>query len=99
MEGKLLTKDMLMPFGTTLSILVDGEKAKCVMGPFGTWSDRINIVFENEHSEFGKQFSTKHFEFLEPGILGWGHDGKTMAIVVLNEENPFDDNAASSSMD
>ena len=46
MEEKLLTEEMLKPYGTTLSIMIDGENAKCVMGPFGTWNDRGIITFE-----------------------------------------------------
>ena len=98
MEEKLLTENMLTPHGTTLSVIVDGQKAKCVMGAFGTWSDRIKITFENEHAEFGKEFSTKHFEFLEPGVLGWGYEGRSMKIVVQDEENSFNENAASHAM-
>ena len=94
MEEKLLTENMLHPHGTTLTVLVDGLKAKCVMGTFGTWSDRFNLTFESEHPSLGKEFSTKHFEFLEPGILGWGHGGEKLSIVVLDEENPFNENAA-----
>ena len=61
------------------------------MGAFGTWSDRIVITFENEHPEYGKEFSTKHFKFLDPGVLGWGHDGKVINIKVLDEENSFNE--------
>ena len=99
METNLLTEEMLVPHGTTLSILADGEKAKCVMGSFGTWSDRIVIKFENEHPEYGKEFSTKHFEFLEPGVIGWGHDGKKINIKVLDEENSFNEFADQHAMD
>ncbi len=93
MKEKLLTEKMLNPHGKTLSVLVDGIKAKCVIGPFGTWSDRFNLTFDTDHPELGKEFSTKHFEFLEPGILGWGHQGDKLKIVVLDEENPFNSNA------
>jgi len=95
MEMKLLTEDMLQPHGTTLSVLVDGIKAKCVLGSFGTFSDRINITFETDHAEFGKTFKTKHFRFMEPGIVQWGHDFDQFEILVLDEENPFDENASS----
>ena len=48
-EQKLLTEQMLMPHGTTLNVIADGIKAKCVLGSFGTWSDRIRITFETDH--------------------------------------------------
>ena len=99
MEDKLLTEDMLTPHGTTLSVLVDGEKAKCVMGTFGTWSERFNLSFEEEHPELGKEFSTKYFEFLEPGVIGWGHEGKSLKIVVLDEENSINEYADSHPLD
>ena len=98
LKEKLLTENMLNPHGTTLTVLVDGLKAKCVMGAFGTWSDRFNLTFESEHPSLGKEFSTKYFEFLEPGFLGWGHEGEKLRIVVLDEENLFNENAASHAM-
>ena len=99
MEGKPLTPDLLEPPGTTLSVLVDGYRAKCCMGPMGTYSVRIGFIFEEEHPEYGKQWMTKHFEFLKPGTLGWGFDGKTMEIIVLDEQHPFDKNAAAHAFD
>ena len=99
MEGKPLTPDLLEPFGTTLSVLVDGYKAKCCMGPMGTFSVRIRFVFEKEHPEYGKEWMTKYFEFLKPGTLGWGFDGKTMQIMVLDEQHPFDQEAAAHGFD
>ena len=35
-EEKLLTEQMLMPQGTTLNVIADGIKAKCVLGSFAT---------------------------------------------------------------
>ena len=99
MEDKLLTEDMFIPHGTTISVLVDGNKAKCVMGTFGTWSERFNLSFEEEHPELGKEFSTKYFEFLEPGVIGWGHEGESLKIVVLDEDDSFDENADSHPLD
>ena len=94
MEGKPLTPDMLEPPGTTLTVLVDGIQAKCVIGPFGTYSTRICFFFEEEHPEHGKEFLTKYFDFIKPGVLGWGFDGKKMEATVLDEKNPFDKKAA-----
>ena len=91
MEEKLLCEKMLKPYGTALSVLIDGLNAKCVMGPFGTWSDRIVITFEKDHPEYGKELSTKHFEFLEPGVISIGNEAKKINIRVLDEENSFND--------
>ena len=55
----------------------------------------INLFFfEEKHPEYGEEFVTKHFGFIKPGILGWGFDGKTMEVTVLDEKNPFDKKAA-----
>ena len=37
---------------------------------------------------------TKYFDFIEPGKLAWGFDGKSMEIMVLDEKNEFDKDAA-----
>ena len=93
MEETLLTEKMFEPHGTTLTVLVNEIEAKCVIGTFGTYSTRIMLSFETKHPELGKEFTTKYFRFLEPGILGWGHDGKTMKIIVLDRKNPFNKGA------
>ena len=94
-EEKLLTEQMLMPQGTTLNVLADGIKAKCVLGSFGTWSDRIRITFETDHPKFKEEFSTKDFDFKEPGIIEWGRENNTMKITVADDDTSFDEAAAS----
>ena len=94
MSEKLLTENMLQPFGTTLSVAVDGFKGKCTMGSFGAYSTRISFSFESEHPELRKEFITKHFHFEEPGVVSWGHDGKSIKVTVFDEENPFNKDAA-----
>ena len=94
MEGKPLTPDMLEPPGTTLTVIADGIRAKCVIGPFGAYSERIVFFFDEEHPEFGKEFGTKHFAFTKPGIVGWGYDKRFFEVTVLDEKNPFDKKAA-----
>ena len=94
MKGKPLTPDMLEPPGTTLTVLVDGIRAKCVIGPFSSYSIRVGFFFEEKHPEYGEEFVTKHFGFVKPGVVGWGYDGKTMKVSVLDEKNPFDKRAA-----
>tara|TARA_B100000405_G_scaffold293554_1_gene245929 strand:- start:819 stop:1190 length:372 start_codon:yes stop_codon:yes gene_type:complete len=63
------------------SVLVDGIRGEAAVGCFGTWSTRISIVLEEEHPELGKEFMTKYFQFTEPGIVHWGHDGQSFRIV------------------
>ena len=89
-----LTPEMLHPPGTTLTVIVDGLRAKCVIGPFGTYSERIAFFFEKEHPEFGEEFVTKHFGFIKPGIVGWGFEDRFFQVSVLDEKNPFDKGAA-----
>ena len=94
MKGEPLTPEMLEPPGTTLTVLVDGKRAKCVIGPLGGYSERIRFIFDEKHPEYGKKWMTKYFDFIEPGKLAWGFDGKSMEIMVLDEKNEFDKDAA-----
>ena len=82
MEEKLLTEEMLTPHGTVVDILADGKSATCEIGFFGTWSERIKIAFIEDHPEFGDLFSTKDFEFIEPGLIRWGREDKKMKVVL-----------------
>ena len=45
-------------------------------------STKIAIDFEKENSEWPEGFTTKYFFFKddEPGVLHWGHDGRSMRI-------------------
>ena len=63
------------------SVLVDGIRGEAAVGCFGTWSTRISIVLEEEHPELGKEFTTKYFQFTEPGVVHWGHHGQSFRIV------------------
>ena len=99
MKEKLLTLEMLNPPGTTRNVIVDGIKAKCVLGPFGTWSERICLNFEEKHPIHDMEFMTKYFEILEPGILKWGSENQQMEIEIIDEEISFDKNAAAHSLD
>ena len=55
--------------------LVDGIPARTGIDPFGTYSERIRILFDHEHDELGREFQTKRFMIRneEPGnmSLGW----------------------------
>jgi hypothetical protein len=67
------------------SVLVDGIRGEAAIGCFGTWSTRISIVLEEEHPELGKEFMTKYFKFIEPGVVHWGHHGQSFRIVKAQE--------------
>ena len=85
MKEKLLTESMLYPHGTTLTVLVDGIKAKCVMGTFGTWSDRFNLTFETEHPELGKEVLsrvTKDLADMGKAESQPSLEGRTMSMVL-----------------
>ena len=58
------------------SVLVDGIKGTAAVGSLGGYSTRLQILLEEEHPDFGKEFQTKYFMFKEPGLCLWGHDGK-----------------------
>ena len=62
-------------------VIVDGIRGEAAIGCFGTWSTRISIVLEEEHPELGKEFMTKYFQFTEPGVVHWGHNGQSFRIV------------------
>ena len=61
-------------------VLVDGVSARAFVGYGGRWSEGICIEFVDEHPTMGKDWGTKHFHFVEPGKVAWGHGGKTFTI-------------------
>ncbi len=65
-----------------VDVLVDGQLAKAGVGSFGGYSTRIVLLFDPPHPEWGNEFATKYFFFDEktPGVLNWGHYGKTFQI-------------------
>ena len=86
-KQKLLTEEMIptAPLNEdvfdTLNINIDGYNAQCFIAErFG--SNKIVILFEKEHPEYGDSFTTKHFQFKEPGKMNWGHEGKFMHITI-----------------
>ena len=66
-------------------VLVDGQPAKAGVGSFGAYSTRIVLAFNPPHPEWGDEFATKHFIFdeKEPGVVNWGHDGKSFHIEMI----------------
>ena len=54
-----------------LKVLVDGYKAECfIVERWG--SNKIVIIFNNSHFNFGEFFTTKYFKFEKPGEMMWG---------------------------
>lgn len=68
-------------------VLVDGTPAKAGVGSFGMYSTRIVLLFDPPHPEWGNEFATKHFIIDEgnPGVLKWGHEGKSFNIEKIVE--------------
>ena len=46
------------------------------------FSDKVVLQFAEPHSEFGPEFATKYYEISEPGVLSWGHDGRTFSVTI-----------------
>jgi len=71
----------------TLSVLVDGEKAKIFISQRDhvafNGDDKIVIVWDKPNKIHGKDFTTKYFIMNEPGILRWGHEKDFFTIVHL----------------
>ena len=63
-----------------LKIRIDGYNAQCFIAE-RLGSDKIVILFEKEHPEYGDFFTTKYFQFKKPGEMIWGHEQKIMKIV------------------
>ena len=65
-----------------LKSYVDNQPAliAVIIRDFG--SDKIAIEFEKENPEWPEGFTAKYFFFKddEPGVLHWGHDGRSMKI-------------------
>ena len=64
-----------------LAVLVDGVPAEMFVADTG-FSDKVVLQFAEPHSEFGPEFATKYYEISEPGVLSWGHDGRTFLVTI-----------------
>jgi hypothetical protein len=64
-----------------LRVLIDGAPGECLMLSGGWSSDKVLLVFDEPHPEFGPEFATKYFLFPEPGVLSWGHEGRSFRVV------------------
>lgn len=74
-----------IPIGeeNSIQIMADGFQAKCFMRgvPEDAWiSDKIVIVFDENHPEYGEFFMTKNFRFDGPGILRYGYEDKMIKV-------------------
>jgi len=69
-------------------VLIDGKPGLAGIGSLGAFSERILLVFDEPHPEFGEEFMTKYFKInpQEPGLLHWGHEKRTFNIEILIEE-------------
>jgi len=61
-------------------VLVDGIRGLAAVGSLGGYSTRIAVELEEEHPDLGREFATKYFMINEPGVVEWGHDGKSFSI-------------------
>ena len=66
--------------GSGLKVLADGVPGHIFVGGRDFASDKVVIDFQPPHPEHGPQFATKYFEFITPGWLDWGHDGRRISI-------------------
>lgn len=61
-------------------VLVDGILGVASIGSHGAYSDRIYVALQEEHPDLGREFGTKHFRIDEPGVVEWGHEGKSFSV-------------------
>ena len=69
-------------------VLVDGVPAKAGIGFFGTWSERIVLIFEEDHPKYGTEWGTKYYMFDQenPGKVNWGHYGESFRIEIIETD-------------
>lgn len=66
-------------------VVIDGILGTAAVGSLGGYSTRIAITLETPHPDLGTEFGTKSFQFLQPGVVMWGHDGKQFTIQKIVE--------------
>ena len=64
-----------------LAVLVDGVPAEMFVADTG-FSDKVVLQFAEPHGEFGPEFASKYYEISEPGVMSWGHDGRTFSVTI-----------------
>ena len=67
-------------------VLVDGIRGTACVGSLGGYSTRIALELEEEHPDLGREFATKYFMINSPGVVEWGHDGKSFTIEKIIED-------------
>ena len=67
----------------TIGIIVDKYPARCFLLDRGWNSTKIVILFDESHPMWEKVFTTKYFDFVEPGKMRWGHNGEVMKILQI----------------
>ena len=67
-----------------IRIVVDEQTARCFLLDRGWNSTKIVILFDKPHPVWNEFFTTKHFDFIEPGKMKWGHDNEIMSISKMN---------------
>ena len=67
-------------------VLVDGIRGIAAVGCLGGYSTRIAVELEEEHPDLGRMFATKYFLLDTPGLVQWGHDGKSFTIEKIIEQ-------------
>ena len=65
------------------TVLLDGIEGTAAVGAMGGYSTRLVFQLETPHPDFGVDFGTKHFLFLGPGLVEWGHDGKQFTMLKI----------------
>jgi hypothetical protein len=78
--------EVRQPTSEPYPVLVDGIRGVASVGSHGGYSTRIVILLEEEHPDLGKEFATKYFMIDTPGVVKWGHDGKSFTIDKIIEE-------------
>ena len=68
-----------------IRVIADGHPGACFLQDRGWNSTRIVIVFDQLRPVYGESFVTKHFLFVIPGKMYWGHEGSCMKISTILE--------------
>lgn len=81
-----MIRDQIIDGPVGAEVLVDGHPARCYLSSPAWRSEGIIIEFDPPHPKFGEQFGTGYYRFLAPGLLGWGHDGEVMEVVLAIDD-------------
>ncbi len=59
-------------------IILDNVKGKLEFGFFGTFSERIRILFDSPHPIYGKIFMTKYYSLIDETSCYWGNENNIL---------------------